>query len=168
MASQSGTHPLVQTSVLADWSSLKVWKWPTDQTQDRAQLPSSRRVGSPQIELSVTLAGDIGEELNKEGLVTPGSPPPLDSCGLHNCFTTWKQVTLNWIIADVSAVIFWPVWDLGRKFTWIQSVGCRAAEDFSELDSDAKSCSGLDSGNQLRSFDSSRSYYEYVTLETFM
>ena len=90
MASQSGTHPLVQASVLADWSSLKVWKWPTDQTQDRAQLPSSRRVGSPQIELSVTLAGDIGEELNKEGLVTPGSPPPLDSCGLHNCFTTWK------------------------------------------------------------------------------
>ena len=83
---------------------------------------------------------------------------------LHNM----KKVTLNWIIADVSAVTFWSVWDLGIKFTWIQSVGCRAAEDFSELDSDAKSCSGLDSENQLRSFDSSRSYYEYVTLETFM
>ena len=48
-------HPLVQASVLPDWSSLKVWKWPTDQTQDRAQLPSSRRVGSPQIDLLVVI-----------------------------------------------------------------------------------------------------------------
>ena len=42
-------------------------------------------------------------------------------------------------------------WLSFQKFTLIPISRCQVAEDFSELDSDARSCSGLDSGNQLRS-----------------
>ena len=54
-------------------------------------------------------------------------------------------------------MLFWfcilseSFWLSFQKFTLIPISRCQAAEDFSELDSDARSCSGLDSRNQLRS-----------------
>ena len=54
-------------------------------------------------------------------------------------------------------MLFWfcilseSFWLSFQKFTLIPISRCQVGEDFSELDSDARSCSGLDSGNQLRS-----------------
>ena len=54
-------------------------------------------------------------------------------------------------------MLFWfcilseSFWLSFQKFTLIPISRCQVAEDFSELDSDARSCSGLDSRNQLRS-----------------